>query len=218
MLEVKRVDQTEEEQLERLKEWWSKNGKFVIAGLVVGLASVVGMRLWTETRNSEAEAASQQYEQLLGLVGQGNFGQAEQIAGTLLTEYSSTPYASLAKLMLAKIKLEQGDRVAAATFLRQVMDNSGQDEIREIARLRLARVLLADGKADAALSVIEGAELPAIQADAEIIKGDIYLAQGKRAEARAAYERAMVLGAENRRLLQMKLDDLAMASGDVAAQ
>ncbi len=212
------MDQTEEEQLERLKEWWSKNGKFVIAGLVVGLASVVGMRLWTETRNSEAEAASQQYEQLLGLVGQGNFGQAEQIAGTLLTEYSSTPYASLAKLMLAKIKLEQGDRVAAATFLRQVMDNSGQDEIREIARLRLARVLLADGKADAALSVIEGAELPAIQADAEIIKGDIYLAQGKRAEARAAYERAMVLGAENRRLLQMKLDDLAMASGDVAAQ
>jgi len=65
---------------------------------------------------------------------------------------------------------------------------------------------------------ISGWQAPAVQADAEIIKGDIYLAQGKRTEARAAYERAMVLGAENRRLLQMKLDDLAMAPGDVAAQ
>ncbi len=212
------MDQTEEEQLERLKEWWSKNGKFVIAGLVIGLATVIGLRMWTDTRNSEAEAASQQYEQLLGLVEQGDSAQAEQIAGTLLTEYSSTPYASLAKLMLARLKVEQGDLVAAATFLRQVMDNAKQEEIRQLARLRLARVLLADGKADEALSVVEGADSAVIQADSEIIKGDIYLAQGKRAEARAAYERAMVLGAENQRLLQMKLDDLALASGDVAAQ
>ncbi len=212
------MEQTEEEQLERLKEWWSKNGKFVIAGLVVGLATVIGLRMWTDTRNSEAEAASQQYEQLLGLVDQGETAQAEQIAGTLFTEYSSTPYAPLAKLMLARLKVEQDDLVAAATFLRQVMDNAKQEEIRQIARLRLARVLLADGKADEALSVIEGAGSTVVQADSEIIKGDIYLAQGKRAEARAAYERAMALGAENQRLLQMKLDDLALASGDVADQ
>ena len=212
------MDQTEEEQLERLKEWWSKNGKFVIAGLVIGLATVIGLRMWTDARNSEAEAASQQYEQLLGLVEQGDSAQAEQIAGTLLTEYSSTPYASLAKLMLARLKVEQGDLVAAATFLRQVMDNTRQEEIRQIARLRLARVLLADGKADEALSVIEGSGSAVVLADSEIIKGDIYLAQGKRTEARAAYERAMALGAENQRLLQMKLDDLALASEDVAVQ
>ncbi len=212
------MDQTEEEQLERLKEWWNKNGKFVIAGLVVGLAAVVGTRMWTDARNSAAEAASQQYEQLLGLVEQGDSAQAEQVAGTLFTEYSGTPYASLAKLMLARLKVEQDDLVAAATFLRQVMDNAKQEEIRQIARLRLARVLLADGKADDALSVIEGAGSTVVQADSEIIKGDIFLAQGKPAEARAAYERAMALGAENRRLLQMKLDDLAMASGDEAVQ
>ncbi len=212
------MEQTEEEQLERLKEWWSKNGKFVIAGLVVGLATVIGLRMWTDTRNSEAEAASQQYEQLLGLVDQGDAAQAEQIAGTLFTEYSSTPYASLAKLMLASLKVEQGDLVAAATFLRQVLDNSKQDGIRQIARLRLARVLLADGQVDDALAVIESGDSGVIQADSEVIKGDIYLAQGKREEARAAYERAMALGAENRRLLQMKLDDLALASGDAAVQ
>jgi len=190
----------------------------VIAGLVIGLATVIGLRMWTDARNSEAEAASQQYEQLLGLVEQGDSAQAEQIAGTLLTEYSSTPYASLAKLMLARLKVEQGDLVAAATFLRQVMDNTRQEEIRQIARLRLARVLLADGKADEALSVIEGSGSAVVLADSEIIKGDIYLAQGKRTEARAAYERAMALGAENQRLLQMKLDDLALASEDVAVQ
>ncbi len=210
------MDQNEEEQLERLKEWWRKNGKFVIAGLVIGLATVVGTRMWTDARNSAAEAASQQYEQLLGLVEQGDTAQAEQVAGTVFTEYSDTPYASLAKLMLARLKVEQGDLVAAEAFLRQVMDSAGQDEVRMIARLRLARVLLADGKTDAAWSVIESAGSTSAQADAEIIKGDINLAQGKRVEARASYERAMALGAGNPRLLQMKLDDLALASEEVA--
>ncbi len=210
------MDQSEEEQLERLKDWWSRNGKFLIAGLVIGLAAVVGTRLWSDARNTAAEAASQQYERLLGMIEKGDFEQAEQTAGTLLTEYSATPYASLAKLMLARLNVEKGDLVAAAAFLRQVMDGAEQEEIRQIARLRLARVLLAEGKIDAAGSVIEGAD-SAIQADAEIIRGDIYLAQGKSSEARAAYERAMTLGAGNQRLLQMKLDDLALASGEAAA-
>ncbi len=207
------MDHTEEEQLERLKEWWSKNGKYVIAGLVVGLATVIGMRLWTDSRNRTAEAASQQYEQLLHLVEQGSTGEAEQLAGTLLTQYSSTPYATLAKLMLARLKVDQADLAAAEALLRQVMEGAEQEAIREIARMRLARVLLADGKPDAAWAVIQEAGSSANQADLEVIKGDIYLAQGKRAEARAAYERALTMGGRNQRLLRMRLDDLALASG-----
>ncbi len=206
------MDHTDEEQLERLKEWWSKNGKFVVAGLVVGLAAVIGTRLWTDSRHRTAEAASLQYEQLLQLVEQGNTGEAEQLAGTLLTQYSSTPYATLAKLILARLKVEQEDLAAAEALLRQVVEGADQEAIREIARMRLARVLLADGKPDAAWSAIQGAGSSVNQADLEIIRGDIYLAQGKRAEARAAYERALTLGGRNQRLLRMRLDDLAMAT------
>ncbi len=206
------MDHTEEEQLERLREWWSKNGKFVIAGLVVGLAIVVGTRLWTDARNRTAEAASQQYEQLLQLVENGNSGEAEQLAGTLFTQYSGTPYASLAKLVLARLKVERGDLAAAAALLRQVMEGAEQDAVREIARMRLARVLLADGKLDSAWSLIEKAGSTANQADLEVIKGDIYLARGERAKARAAFERALTLGGRNSRLLQMRLDDLALVS------
>jgi len=212
------VEQTEEEQLERLKEWWNKNGKLVIAGVVVGLATVIGTRMWTDSNNSYAEAASQQYESLLGLVEQGDSAQAEQVAGSMLTEYSGTPYASFAKLMLARLKAEQGDLVSAQAFLQQTIDGAGLDGIRQVARLRLARVLLADGKPDAALVALEGDSSAQLPADGEIIKGDIFLAQGKQSEARNAYNRAMIIGGGgNRSLLQMKLDDLALADGEKAA-
>ncbi len=208
------MDHTEEEQLERLREWWSRNGKFVIAGVVVGLAAVIGTRMWTEARNSKAEAASQQYERLLGALGKRDSGQAEQLADGLLEAYGSTPYATLARLALARLKVEQGDLGAAAALLRQVVDGDGEAEIRQIARLRLARVLLADGKGDAALALLKDADSSVTRADSESVKGDIYLALGKRAEARAAYERAKALGGGNPRLLQMKLDDLAVADGE----
>jgi len=138
------VDHTDEEQLERLKEWWSKNGKFVIAGLVVGLAAVVGTRLWTDSRHRTAEAASLQYEQLLQLVEQGNTGEAEQLAGTLLTQYSSTPYATLAKLILARLKVEQEDLAAAEALLRQVVEGADQEAIREIP-LSIRRIWKSSG-------------------------------------------------------------------------
>ncbi len=210
------MDYTEEEQLERLKEWWKKNGKFVIAGVVLGLGTVIGMRLWTDSRNQTAEAASLQYEQLLQLVDTGKVEEAEQLAGTLFTQYSSTPYATLAKLILARLKVEQGDLAAAEALLRQVMEGAEQEAIREIARMRLARVLLAENKPDAAMALLEEAGTSANQADLEAIKGDIYLAQGKRAEARAAYERALALGGRNQRLLQMRLDDLAALPADAS--
>ncbi len=210
------MDYTEEEQLERLKEWWKKNGKFVIAGVVLGLGTVIGMRLWTDSRNQTAEAASLQYEQLLQLVDTGKVEEAEQLAGTLFTQYSSTPYATLAKLILARLKVEQGDLAAAEALLRQVMEGAEQEAIREIARMRLARVLLAENKPDAAMALLEEAGTGANQADLEAIKGDIYLVQGKRAEARAAYERALALGGRNQRLLQMRLDDLAALPADAS--
>ena len=210
------MDHTEEEQLERLKEWWARNGKFVIAAVVLGLGAVVGTRIWTDQRNSKAEQASQQYEQLLGLMEKGEVDQAEQLAGGLLSGYADTPYATLATLMLARIKVEQGDNGAAESLLRQLVNGSARPpEIGRIARLRLARILLADGKPDAALETLEAGDFGPSQADYEAIKGDIFMAQGRIEDARAAWSRALTLGGGgNRSLLQMKLDDLALAGDD----
>ncbi len=206
------MDHTEEEQLERLKEWWAKNGKFVIAAVVLGLGAVVGSRIWTEQRNSKAEQASLQYEQLLGLVEKGETDQAEQLAGGLLSGYADTPYATLATLLLARLKVEQGENGAAESLLRQVAEGGDQPELALIARLRLARVQLADGRPDQALKTLQGADFGSGNADYEAIKGDIFFAQGRSEEARAAYEKALSLGGgANRRVLQMKLEDLALA-------
>lgn len=210
------MDYTEDEQLERLKEWWARYGKFVVAAVVLGLGAVVGTRIWTDQRNSAAEQASLQYQQLLELMEKGATEQAEQLAGGLLSGHAGTPYATLATLMLARIKVEQGDNGAAASLLRQLANGGAQPpELGRIARLRLARVLLADGKPEEALKALESGDFGPSQADYEAIRGDILLALGKTGEARTAWSRALTLGGGgNRRALQMKLDDLALAGGD----
>lgn len=213
------MEHTDNEQLDALKAWWQKNGKIAVTVAIIALAVFVATRLWMDYQNKQADAASLQYDKLMVAVEEENPGLAEQIANTLVSQYQSTPYGPLGALMLARIKLMQNDTMAARIHLQWVLDNAGEEEIRQIARLRLARVLLSNDDAAGAMLLLEGHSGGAYQAAYDELLGDIYLAQGKTDEARAAYGRALALGqtgAGDNRLLQMKLDDLAPASGGEA--
>jgi predicted negative regulator of RcsB-dependent stress response len=213
------VYRTEEEQVEAIKDWWKENGRSVIIGVALALALVFGWRYWQDSTRAQAEAASTQYQMLLERLDAGEGREVVEIARRIIAEHATTPYAALASLSLAQQAVDQGDLDGAAAHLRWVMENAKVGEVRTLAQVRLARVLVTQGRTDEALQQVAGMAGGSFAALAEEVKGDAYLAQGRRAEALRAYQAALAASADvpaKQQLLRMKVDDLADAG--VAAQ
>ena len=71
-----------------------------------------------------------------------------------------------------------------------MIEKAKEEEVRDVARLRLARVLLDEKNPAEALKQLEtkhGESFTGLYAE---LKGDALIASGKPAEARAAYQRA----------------------------
>jgi len=202
---------TEEEQAEALKKWWKENGKFIIAGIAIGLAAIFGWRGYNAQLAQQAEAASILYEQML-IASRANDSENVSIyANRINADYESSSYATFANLMLAKLAAESGDLELAETHLRWVLDNNSQEEFKHVARLRLARVLVAADKLDVATKTLDVSKPGDFFARYEELRGDIFVKQNKTDEARQAYQKALANTASakgGQSILQMKLDDL----------
>lgn len=203
----------EEEQLEKIREWWNKNGKAVIFGVIAAIVAAVSVQSWMASKRVHIETASAEYAQLLQYM-ESEQAKAPGLAERIVSDYDDTVYASMAALLQARLAAEKNEWDKVSTSLNWVMENTDDEGLSHIARLRLARVLLQQGKADAALPLLEGIEQGAFVADYEELLGDVYLSKGDKEKARAAYAKAVVVASVsgNNRLLQMKLDDLAVES------
>ncbi|HHH49038.1 MAG TPA: tetratricopeptide repeat protein [Gammaproteobacteria bacterium] len=205
---------TEEQQVEAIKKWWRENKWSVIGGILIGIAALWGGRTWMAGQDAHKETASDIYQIMMAKMSSGELDEAAADGSALLGQFSDTPYAALASLALAKIKLEQGDTAAASSHLSWALNNAEQEEVKMVARLRLAELLLAQGDTAGALAQLNAAATPgAFEAIYEQLKGDILVAEGKPDQAREAYVRALAAMAPTspgRRLLQMKIDDLGI--------
>lgn len=204
---------TDEEKVEQLKKWWKENGRSLVIGVVIGLAVLVGWRTWTHYSASQADQASDTYAALMAALSRNDNETALADGERIISNFSGTPYAALSALALARVRLEQGELTAARTELRWALDHSDMAAVRHIARLRLGRVMLAQGDNAAALKLISSVKDPgSFASQYDELAGDIYVKQGERQKARAAYQKAMDSlgsGAARRPLLKMKLDDVA---------
>lgn len=208
---------TEEEQIEAIKNWWDDNGKTVLIGAVLLLASYFGVNTYKDHVRGQGEQASAIYQQALELVDQkGEAEQAKkaQLFNQLKTEFSSTPYAKFAALFLAKDAVEAADFAMAETELRYVQQNPVDEPMKMLATVRLAMVLNEEKKYDEALALVTGVESGAFAAQYLEVKGDILFAQGNNDAARDAYQlakAAVQLAGTSNPVLDMKLDNLAVA-------
>ena len=212
---------TEEEQIEDIKRWWKENGRAVIAGLVIGIGGIAGVRYWGEYQTTQAQQASAAYEQMQQSIIVNDAQTATQQGEAIMRAYASSPYASMSALALAKQAVDQNMLDSATAHLQWVVDNGHDEEFKHIARQRLARVLLAQKKHDQAKALITGIELGSYVSIYEEIRGDVLLAQGQTSQAREKYRIALAAETQNqqrRQLLQMKLDDLALAVNQEAQQ
>ena len=205
------IHATEEQQVEAIKKWWKENRWSVIGGVAIGIVVLIGGRAWVEGQNSYIESAFSEYQNMLNEIAEGKNDEAEKKGASLLGQYSDTPYAPLAALAMANIKLEKGDLIAASSHLRWALDNAKQESIKHESRLRLGKILLAENKTSEALSLLNVTDTGMYTSAYEHLKGDIYVKEGKLESARTAYSRALMElspASPDRNILQMKLDDL----------
>lgn len=200
--------ETEEERIEAIRKWWKDNGTSILAGAVLGIGGLLGWKAWVSYQHGRAEAASAHYAGLRQAAQAGSLEQATRELAMLQADYAATPYAALGALELARLKAEAGDLEGAAEQLRWALEHGDQEALRHTARLRLARVLVAQGHSDEALALLTE-PLPEVYTSlVEEIKGDALAAKGELEKARAAYNLAILSARGDTEFLRMKLDDL----------
>jgi predicted negative regulator of RcsB-dependent stress response len=206
------LDLEEQEQLAQLKSWWAEYGNLIVMALV--LASLVfsgwqGWRYWQERQSGEA---SNLFEALTKATLGAEPKSVRDAAGMLLENYPRTLYASMGALTSAKYFFDKGDLKAAKAQLQWVVDQSPSEEFRDVARLRLANVLLDEKAYEEALKQLEAKHGEAFEAQYAAARGDILVAKGQAADARSAYkfalEKADPKSRELRDSIQMRLDAL----------
>ena len=208
-------DLEEQEQIASLKAWWKDYGTLVVAAVAAAAVSAALWQGWRFYQSRQAVGAVTLYEQLDRAEHAGDHKKVRDIAGQITGSYGSTTYAIFAAFSAAKASFETGDLAGAKSQLQWVIDNAKEDEIRDVARLRLAGVLLDEKNTEAALKLVEVKSTDVMAGQFADLKGDILLAQGKRADARNAYQQALdrsEAGSPNRTTLQMKLDSLGETS------
>jgi predicted negative regulator of RcsB-dependent stress response len=208
---------SEREQAEQLRGWLRENWIWLVAGVALTVGGYFGYGAWQSRQESRAVAAGQQLAAMLDAIGAGKRDEGLRIAGELTSEFADTPYADQATLVLARLDVDAGELAAAETRLAGVAGSSKDPDLRIVARLRLARVQLAQGRYDDALKTLDAVETPAVDARVLELRGDVRLAQGDKAAALAEWRKAEAAadpasGAQvDTELLRIKIDELGAA-------
>ena len=205
------LDLQEQEQIEALKAWWKDNRNQVLGALLIVVVAMGGWRGWQYYQHKQSSQAATLYAEFFRQLEGNDAGRVNDAAAAVMDRFAATAYASRAALLAAQVNEQRKDVARAKTQLQWVIDHAGEAELRDVARLRLASLLLDETKYADAMKLLD-AEHPAsfdgLYAD---LRGDALSAQGKADEARSAYKLAYEktdAKSMYRNLIQMKLDAL----------
>lgn len=205
-------DLEEQEQLASFKGWWNDNGTKLLAMIAVAVVVGAGWQGWRIWQGNQAQQAGAQYEALVKAAQEGDAKALRDAGGTLVESFPRTLYASMGALVAARFHVERADLKNAKAQLQWVVDRSPSDELRDLARLRLAAVLLDEKAHDEALALLESKHAAPLEGQYAALKGDVLVAKNKPAEAKAAYRVAIEKGDAKsgafRSSVQLRLDAL----------
>ena len=206
--------ETEEEQVEKLKDWLKDNGLSIVFGVIIGVGGIAGYKYWVQVQETTAAKASDHFTQMIDALSAENGEGLQEQADMLITEYASTDYALMAHLTLARQHVANAEFDKAEAALQQVVGSAGQRPLAYIARTRLAAVQLQTGQYDQALTTLSVEFPDEFAAITNELRGDILALQGKGGEAAEAYRKAQssVPAPANVEFLQRKLNDLGITS------
>ena len=205
-------DLSDKEQLDEMRAWWSENGRFVITGVVLGVAIIFGWNQWRSSIEASQIEASNLFEEVMDAAASGDTEAAEAAANNLFDNYEQTVYPDQVRLAMARIYMDNGRDQDAVDVMRALVVEGRQTEIQLVGRLRVAKVLLYQNKPDEVVALLKDQGAGGFAPRYNEVLGDAYAAQGNFAEAQTAYLAAL---AEDRsvqtidtNLVQLKLNDL----------
>jgi predicted negative regulator of RcsB-dependent stress response len=215
-------DREEQERVEDLKAWWTRWGNTASWAAIGVAAVIVGVQGWRYWQANRAEAASALYYAVSQAGRAGDAAKAKDAMATLAGQYGGTAYAPRGALLYAKQLWSAGDKAGAKAQLQWVVDRASDDDLKQVARYRLAEVLLDEKNVDEALKVLDAKHDDAYAGLYADLRGDALAAAGRNDEARAAYQVALAkIDAKTayRNFIQVKLDALggAIATGAAPA-
>ena len=206
---------SEKEQIEQLRAWWSDYGSYVIIGVVLGGLVLFGWNYHQGQQRDAQLSASALYDELTNHVVDGDVEEAEAIVAELEAEYVDLAYTAQARLAMARLYMDKNRDQDAAEILRELMESDAGEQFRSVARLRLSKVLLYQGKAEEVVDLLSDNDgTSAFAARFSEALGDAYYDLGDFEAAREAYSLALIEPAQSatvdQQFVQLKLLDLPM--------
>jgi predicted negative regulator of RcsB-dependent stress response len=210
---------TEKEQWERVTAWLRENGLWIVAGVVVGALGIGGWQWWNAHVDKVNGEASNKYEQMQSDLAKGDKTGALILLSDLERDFASTPYLDQARLAMARVSVETNELDKASTELQAVRQHTKDKQLGLIARLRLARVQIAQQKPDDALMTLDGVDPGAFESLFHEVRGDAEFAKGNKAAALTEYRTARAKdsgGGSDTSLLDLKISDLMVPPSAIA--
>lgn len=211
--------ETEEQQLEALKEWWKENGTPLIIGAILGLAGFAGWKYWSEQQVVYQASASDLYTQVIEITKSDDKKDLVKSAQAIKNEYPKSSYSILSAFQLAKLAVEANEFDKAIVELTWVVDNHPSNELTEIAKIRLARLFIHQQQAEQALGLLSAEETSGYYALANLVKGDALMLLERKDEALQAYKIAsndLAIGARHPSL-KLKINQLSAVTPVIPA-
>jgi predicted negative regulator of RcsB-dependent stress response len=217
---AKPLDLEEQQQLDALKAFWAQWGNFITWLLIAVFGSIAAYNGYQFWQKRVALQAASMYDEVQRAVDQSDLAKLERATDDMKKEYARATATSHAALLAAKTFAEKGSVDKAKLQLAWVTDNSKDDGLAAVARLRLAGLLI-DAKAYDDAGKLLAANFPeqfkGLVADR---KGDMALMQGQRDEAKKEFLAAFAALGEDvdyRRLVEVKLNSLGVEPPKPAA-
>jgi predicted negative regulator of RcsB-dependent stress response len=203
------LDLEEQEQLDQLKHFWNTYGNLITWVVLLAAGAFVAWNGWQYYQRNKAAQASALYDEVERSAESGDRARIERSLTEMKDRFAGTAYAQQAGLLAAKALYDKGDADGSRAALNWVAEHAVDPGYQAVARLRLASELLQNKAYDEALKALSGdmpKEFDALAADR---RGDIYMAKGKRDEAKAEYRKAWSAFDPDtgyRRLVEIKLN------------
>jgi predicted negative regulator of RcsB-dependent stress response len=213
-------DLEEQETIDDLKAWWKRWGNHITTAILVVAIALAGVQGWRWWKHSRAEQAAALYAGLSAAVRGNDLAKAKDAVAQLEDKYAGTGYAPRAAMVLARLLFDAGDKAGARTQLQWALEQAGEDELRQIARFRLAALQFDDKQYEDALRTLDAKHDDAFAGIYADLRGDVLAAAGRGPDARNAYQTALAKldpKSPYRNYVQVKLDALGGPVGAAVA-
>ena len=203
-------DLEEQEKIDELKAWWKQWGNAIIAAVAVFVIVFSGIQWWRSHQRALVGEAATLFAAVTKAAEENEPKKVADAAKAIVDKYPASAYAPRAAFVAAKVAFDKGDLAGAKSQLEWAVANAKEEELKSIARLRLAAVLGDEKNFDAAIKQLDANTGAGFEAATAAMRGDILLAQGKLSDAKRAYATALAKTEQSgdKQLLQLKLDAL----------